>query len=70
MADDATEVRLQIALALGEFDGAETASALAVAVTDADNGVAQAAADRYGRTEGSVSGRSHLPNSYSRECIC
>ena len=45
LADDATEVRLQIALALGEFDGADTASALAIAVTDADNGVAQAAAD-------------------------
>ncbi|MEQ9362418.1 MAG: HEAT repeat domain-containing protein, partial [Rhodospirillales bacterium] len=45
LADDAREVRLQIALALGEFDGPETAEALLIALTDADSGVAQAAAD-------------------------
>ena len=45
IADTASEVRLQAAIALGGFDGPAVAVALAGALADADEAVAHAASD-------------------------
>ena len=45
IANSASEVRLQAAIALGGFDGPVVATALAGALTDADESVAHAASD-------------------------
>src|SRR5262245_27243917 len=45
LCDDDAGVRYQAAIALGEFDGRETAAALAVGIVDADAEVSKAAAE-------------------------
>src|SRR5688500_18588498 len=45
LTDQASEVRLQAAIALGGFDGPAVSGALACALSDADDAVARAASD-------------------------